>query len=198
MDLLPADVYTLPGWCSHIKADRLYNLVVETKPELSVELGVYGGRSFLPLALGHKANNKGRAVGVDPWSAKASVANYAPEDINYRWWINLDHESIYGHLQTALTEHSLHGHTEIKRCRSLDVVDAFGTETIDILHQDGNHSEVGSCLEVNRYCDKVKHNGFWVMDDTDWPSTKKAQNLLLECGFVMFEDYGNWAIFQRS
>jgi hypothetical protein len=39
--------------------------------------------------------------------------------------------------------------------------------------------------------------GYWVMDDTNWPSTTKAQQRILELGFKELEDHGEWKLFQK-
>lgn len=152
----------------------------------------------MPMALAHKARGKGRSVGVDPWLPMASTANYKPDDPNYRWWSALDHEAIYRCVVSALQEYKLHAFADVKRCYSRDAAEAFADESIDVMHQDANHSEPTSCEEVELYHNKVKHGGFWVMDDTDWVSTNKAQNLLLSKGYTLFEDHHKWRIYRRT
>jgi predicted O-methyltransferase YrrM len=63
----------LPGWCTKEKAYTLASLVIGTRPAVIVEVGVFGGRSFLPMALALKELGKGMAIGIDPWSPAASV-----------------------------------------------------------------------------------------------------------------------------
>ena len=72
---------------------------------------------------------------------------------------------------------------------------------IDVLHQDGNHSEESSSREVELWLSKMKPGGIWIMDDIDWKvgdkvGTAKAQGMLLQNGYVEVENYGGWAVFK--
>ena len=44
---------------------------------------------------------------------------------------------------------------------------------------------------------KVKKNGFWVFDDTNWETTQKAQKLLESYGYKEIFDSGSWKIYRR-
>jgi cephalosporin hydroxylase len=41
---------SIPGWCCREKAERMMDVVYETKPEICVEIGVFGGSSIYPTA----------------------------------------------------------------------------------------------------------------------------------------------------
>jgi hypothetical protein len=88
---------------------------------------------------------------------------------------------------------------DLWKCKSRDVASKFEDNSIDLLHQDSNHSEEISCEEVELYWNKVRPNGYWVFDDTDWPTTKKAQNLLLTKGYRVLKvgSDNKWTIFIR-
>ena len=58
-------------------------------------------------------------------------------------------------------------------------------------------SEKISCEEVELYHKKVKKNGIWVFDDTNWDTTKKAQELLVSYGYIEIYDSGTWKIYKR-
>jgi hypothetical protein len=45
---------------------------------------------------------------------------------------------------------------------------------------------------------KVKKNGFWVFDDTNWETTQKAQKLLESYGYKEIYDSGSWKIYKRT
>jgi len=44
------EVPNLYGWCSPEKAQHLVDLVLETKPQVCVDIGTFGGRSLFPVA----------------------------------------------------------------------------------------------------------------------------------------------------
>jgi hypothetical protein len=71
-------------------------------------------------------------------------------------------------------------------------------ESIDFLHQDSNHSEEISCEEVELYHSKVKPDGIWCFDDTDWSTTKKAQQLLLTKGYTEVYNAVSWKIYRKK
>ena len=83
------------------------------------------------------------------------------------------------------------------RAKSSEVYEKFTDESIDFLHQDSNHSEKISCEEVELYHKKVKKNGIWVFDDTNWDTTKKAQELLVSYGYEEIYDSGTWKVYKR-
>lgn len=43
---------------------------------------------------------------------------------------------------------------------------------------------------------KPRLGAFWIFDDIDWPTTRPAQQLLLQNGFYCVETYPQWALFQ--
>ena len=196
---LPDSIFTLNGWCTREKAEFLYNLVVKSESELTVELGVFAGRSLIPMALAHKAQGKGHVYGIDPWQKSASTQNYDTQDANYQWWNNLNHDAIYTCFLKSLHDYLVDDITTTIRTTSSahSTVDTFAPESIYILHQDGNHSEDTSCTEIELYTPKVRKGGYWVMDDTDWETTRKAQELILTKGFIEVHDAKAWKVYQK-
>ena len=39
--------------------------------------------------------------------------------------------------------------------------------------------------------------GITLADDTDWPTTRRAQEMLLERGFGVVEDHGAWRVYRK-
>jgi hypothetical protein len=196
--MLPESIFTLNGWCTREKADFLYNLVLKSESALTVELGVFAGRSLIPMALAHKALNKGVIYGIDPWEKSASTQNYPAEDANYQWWNTLNHDAIYTCFLKSLKDYDIEDITKVIKSKSKDSVDIFAPESIYILHQDGNHSEETSCNEIALYADKIRKEGYWIMDDTDWETTKKAQEFILTKGFIEVYDAKAWKVYQKT
>ena len=84
---------SLDGWCSTEKARALCNLVEEIKPKLILELGVFGGRSLVPMAITQKNIQCGISVGIDHWSYQSSLeGDDIGDDVEY--WKNLNYQSI--------------------------------------------------------------------------------------------------------
>lgn len=195
--IIEREIEKLPGWCTPEKGKRMSALARDA--HLCVELGVFGARSLISIALALRESryDMARVDGIDPYTPAASLegAN-APE--NDEWWSKLDYEAIAREAQTALYRLGLVPYAQLIRMRSCDVVDFYADGTLDLLHQDANHSEETSCEEVARWAPKIRPGGIWIADDTDWKSTQKAQRELVALGFVELEDHVTWKVYQRS
>lgn len=154
----------LDGWCSQQKAAFLIDLILKTKPEKVVEIGVYGGKSLVPMAYALKANNKGIAFGIDPWDSKES-AQWVRNEANSAFWSRVDHEAVFWALVNKIDQFSLENYIELIKCTSAD---AQPIEDIDILHIDGNHSDETSYIDVTKWVPLVKSGGKIIFDDMTW------------------------------
>lgn len=188
---------TMNGWCPVPKAKRLARLCADKPVRVGVELGVFAGRSLIAMAFGCSVNGFGHVEGVDPYDKRASLEG-ANDSANDDWWRSLDYDVIMREAIGAIARHELGPYVSVVRARSLDVVGRYADASVDVIHQDSNHSEEISCAEVRAFAPKVAPGGFWVMDDINWSTTKRAQELLAEIGFRRIEEYESWAIFQGN
>ena len=199
--MLPEDYTSIHGWCTIEKAHKLIEIATELHPNLIVELGVFGGRSLLALALAVKESGC-KVVGIDAWEKTASLEGENSKE-NDQWWGNLDYDAIFTYAKNLMKKHNVHKNTELWKAKSAEVVSRFDDESIDILHQDSNHSEKISCQEVELYWNKVSKNGVWIFDDVNWDTTKKAQELLVEKGYEEIymspatASSSAWKVFRR-
>src|SRR4051812_40782905 len=104
--MLEEVVLSLQGWCTPEKAMRLNELVKESGSMLTVELGVFGARSFIPLAIGHKEKGSGFAIGIDSWKKDTSLHG-TNDPANDEYWKNVDFKSVYRSVQQAIEENQL-------------------------------------------------------------------------------------------
>lgn len=173
------------GWCCLEKATKFVELILEHKPELCVEIGVFGGSSLIPQAMALKQNKKGKLIGIDPWANDSALEEMISEE-NRQWWAKLDLEDIYKHCQDNIAIYGLKDYCSLLRAKSEDVVEQFADESIDLLHIDGNHSEALSFKDATLYLPKVKVGGIIVFDDIWWTegdnnvTTRKAISYLLD------------------
>lgn len=185
---------TLHGWCSVPKAITLASSVIALRPAVSVEIGVYGGRSFLPIAMAHKEIGIGMAYGIDPWSARESeIGQVHPSDRDY--WSKLDHEIIYQHFSKSLVECGAASCAKILRQCSDD---ADVPDQIDLFHLDGNHSDQ-AVKDVEKFAPKIRVGGLAFMDDIHWSGggVERATAKLKSMGFIRLYDLDSGAVFQR-
>lgn len=194
--VIEQELPTMPGWCTPEKGKRM--AWYARGAELCVELGVFGGRSLVALALTLADQGFGRADGIDPFTASASLEG-SNDPANDEWWSKLNYEDIARSARETLQRLNLSpNYAQIIRMRSRDVVGLYEDGSIDVLHQDSNHSEEVSSEEVELWTPKMAPEGYWIFDDTNWPTTKKAQNALMGLGFVELEDHGDWKVYRKG
>ncbi len=151
------------GFCSEAKACGLVSLILEKKPQVVVEIGVWGGKSLVPMATA-VASYGGLVYGVDPWSNEESLVGMTDEN-NKFFWGNVDHESVLYALMFQLDELGLSPFVELIRATSENAPPIYG---IDFLHIDGNHSDETSYADVTKWVPLVKEGGTIVFDDIGW------------------------------
>ena len=189
-------VESLPGWCASEKAQRLFDLIVESNSQITVELGVFGGRSFIPMALAHKQKGTGFALGIDAWRKEVSLeGTNSPE--NNEYWSKINYTEVYRKCIHAIRVNEVDDFCSLIRMRSQDAGFLIADNVIDILHQDSAHNIETITAELNLWVHKVKIGGYWVADDLLWEEAKKGYAKLPEFGLEMIEDYHEWGIFKK-
>lgn len=193
-ETIESNLPNMDGWCSVEKGKVLAMLVLATKPAVCVEIGVWGGRSALPVALALRQNGSGKLIAIDSWSPQASVEGY--DKANSDWWKEQDHEAIYQKFLNTISRHQVGGFVEVVRSKSDDY--ALQTEC-QYLHVDGQHT-IQALNDVERYATKVSLHGIVVMDDIEWSGggVAKAVERLKEIGFQELFKLGTGAVFQRT
>ncbi len=188
--LIHSDKYkNIHGWCTQEKALKIIEYI---KPnDICVELGVFGGKSLLPISF----MTKNTVFGIDAWEKNASLEGKNDKS-NDEWWEKIEYDQMYNYTLELFNKYNCKN-VKLLRMKSSDAIDNFENNSIDFLHQDSNHSEEISCNEVELYHEKVKINGIWVFDDTNWKTTKKAQDLLLTHGYEELYDSGEFKIYKR-
>lgn len=193
-EIIDRELPKLPGWCTPEKGRRMAELA--RGASLCVELGVFGGRALVAMALSLAEQGFGLVDGIDPFTPGAALEGTNAKE-NDTWWSNLDYEAVAYAAQAGLCRLGLYRHSRLVRMRSSEVVGYYDDETVDVLHLDANHSEETSCEDVALWAPKIRPGGYWIFDDTDWVSTRKAQRELMALGFDRIEDHETWVVFQR-
>lgn len=192
--------FTLPvrleGWMDADRGIELTELILEHKPEVVVEIGVFGGRSLICQALALREIGRGIIYGIDPW--KTEAATEGESDANAKWWTkNVNLHDIHRGAMEAIWRLGLEEWAVIIRAKSQHVPMLFAGG-LDWVTLDGNHSETASCRDVLMYAPMLNKGARVYMDDCDWPSTQKAQELLLKwCEVERVSSDGHYKIFKR-
>ena len=190
----------LHGWCSKEKALNFIDLILEVKPKLCVEIGVFGGSSIYPVAATLKSIGQGVVFGIDPWDKFECIRYFDPNEdaADLNWWGQVNLSYIYDSYLNMLKGHGLDTICITKKTTSELAVRDFLDGSIDILYIDGNHCEMVSANDVILYLPKVRHGGYIWMNDTLWEQTQHSVDLLLEaCDVVKTIDNGNCILFRK-
>lgn len=185
----------MEGWTTPERCIEMCDLVIETRAQCVVEIGVFAGRSLLAQAFGmrHLALG-GKVYGIDPWKKEDCLEG--ENEANKEYWSKLDLHHIHKLAVETIWQHHLDEYAVLIQSASQNCEKLFGYATIDILNIDGCHSEIASCRDVITYLPKVRKGGFVWFDDCKWPSTEKALELMdAQCDRV--KDAGEYRLYRK-
>ena len=195
VDRIPVD---LGGGCPLSKSFLMSYLTLEFNLRNYVEIGVYRGRSFFPMAYSVQLTG-GIAYGIDPYEYQAAKEYDLAEDISIsvnNFMASLDFPEIYNVVKNLQQELGLSDNSEIVRQPSSQAIEYFQQNniTIDMLHINGNHDTMQVMEDIDLYLPFVRNGGFVVMDDINFDSVKPAVNRLKRKFDIVFNN-GQFAIF---
>lgn len=179
------------GGSSPVKALVMADLIQLSQADLSVEVGVYRGRSFLPQAAAFRHLGRGRAIGVDPYDPEAAVQTDAHEvgPAVVEWARTQDWDGLYRELIERIERLGLRDHAELIRETSEAAAPRFDATSIGVLHIDGNHDRAAVELDIRLWLPKVQPGGFVVLDDVSWASVRPVHDHLCATTERVFEIY---------
>lgn len=169
----------MEGWATADKACAMAELILTSKPQVVVEIGVFGGRSLIPQAMALRENNSGMVYGIDAWKKDVAIEG-VNDQANDDWWAKLDLEGIHRSCVEHIWRNGLDTWCCLIRSPSQNCKHLW--QHIDILHIDGNHSEVSSVRDVENYLPLVKPGGYVWFDDVNWATTQRALAMVKEQG----------------
>lgn len=190
----------LEGWCSTEKALKLVEVIITHKIDQVIEIGIYGGKSLVPMALAVKeVNPNGRCIGIDAWDTKVAVQEKTSEG-NDEWWSRLDIIRIKNDFLKYLCESSLAGIIRIIELPATESLAIFRRwryrNQFGLIHIDGNHSARQSLRDLKMAYSVLPANGIIVLDDINWHTLAKTHKWLIKRSKTIFEagDYGIYQI----
>jgi hypothetical protein len=176
------------GGSSLVKLFLLAELIINEELETIVEIGVYRGRLFLPLAGLMTALGRGKAIGIDPYTVADAVQNDVKrEGLDLVTWPEtIDWEGIHDEVRGGMARWETEAHSELLRARSDEVTDHFSAGQIDLIHVDGNHDMAAVTRDLELFLPLMKPGGILVMDDIAWPSITPVYERLVEEHELLF------------
>lgn len=192
----------LEGWTEPARACEMAELVIDTRPQVVVEIGTFGGRSAIAQAFALRQNNQGVIYCIDPWRLEYAVEGEWSD--NAKWWQeNINIEEVHRKCMQAIWAHNLDPWMVVIRAASQYCHQLF--PAINVLLVDGNHSEVASLRDVQLYVPHVVSGGHIWADDTDWQirdgekviqSTQKAVEFI-EQSCEQMKQIGNMRLYRK-
>lgn len=186
----------MEGWSSIEKCIALAGCVTELKAAISVDLGTFGGRAWLALAMAHREQKKGVAYGVDPLDSPCANEGDGHDAAHIKYWAAMNWERIYqGTMKAAIP---LREYARFYQMPSRVAYKLFDKASINALHQDSNRCEKVSCEEVELWLPLMAPDAYWIQDDAHDPRRAKSQQMLLDAGWELTLAYPTWKIFQNK
>ncbi len=188
-------------WCTKEKAELIMDLIVLERPKKCVEIGVFDGSSFLPIAATLKYLRKGKAYAIDPWSNYEATRFMDEWDPNREWWEKVDMKLVYKSYQKMLKSWKLESYCNILKETSESAADKVSE--IDFLHMDGNYSHEISMADARNYLPKVKIGGYILFSNLffsvngDQPKMDAFFYLLDSCEIVCEIDNNNAVLLKK-
>ncbi len=183
------------GWSTLDKAGCLIDYVDELCQDfpnpVCVEIGVYGGKSTLPMALELKRHARGKLYAIDPWSNEEATKGY--DGPNYDYWSTIDLNHIRGIYDTVLDSSKLRDYVTT----IADTSDNAPTiENINLLYIDGQHTDQ-AIRDANKYASQVVIGGYCIVDDVTWGDVARVPDVLESMGFVYVHSVDTAAVFKK-
>lgn len=149
------------GWCTEGKAQALYDLVLKSDSMITIELGVFAGKSLIPMALAHREKKSGFVIGIDAYSS-AVCTEGSNSPLNDDWWKNkVDLHKIYHQSIDNINRFKVDDYACIVKMRSQDAAKImFRHNHIDIIHQDSNHNPETILEEAKLWTPFLKTGGY--------------------------------------
>jgi predicted O-methyltransferase YrrM len=161
------------GWCTEEKARWLAALVTKRRVTSALEIGVFGGKSLLPIAAAMTCRG-GVAYGVEPWSREVSIAE--PTSIhNDLWWTSVDMRVVKSKFYVAVARLGLASQVRMLELSSDEAQRVLAEKRFQLIHIDGSHAPGQSLRDVKQWSPLLSTGGVLVLDDVCWPSLKDAR-----------------------
>ena len=180
-------LYGVGAWTSHLHF--AYDLVAVMKPALLVELGVDRGESYFAFCQAAAENQTGtRCFGIDTWRGDQHSGGY--DETTFA--------QVTEHNRTHFETFSI-----LLRSSFDDALTQFESESIDVLHLDGLHTETAVRHDVQSWLPKLRTGGVLLLHDVrvrnkDFGVWKIWAELQQQSRSWTFEDGPGLGVWQKA
>jgi predicted O-methyltransferase YrrM len=197
-------IANVDGWCTPTKATKLFELASAPECLLAVEIGVFGGKSLLPVATAFAQKKAGRIYGIEPWDNLVAVETVTNE-ANDEWWRTVDLIAIKRNFLKHVADLQLEEYIRLLEVPSDAAISIFQSNRysgkINLVHIDGAHSVEQSVFDSSYWLKLLSPGGYLVLDDINWPSVAIAYEFLKIAATMTYsvgnDVDGHFAIFQK-
>ena len=194
LEYFTGPMLSLDGWCPTDKALKIYTTIKSlSAPLAGVEIGVFGGRSLIPAAMGARDGPGGHILGVDPYSA-AAAQEFSNAQAETEWWGALDYDAHFQRCDAEIARLELRNFCGIARSTSQAVSHLFAD--LNYAHIDGNHNEAAVRRDLVHWLPKILVGGILVLDDTNDVEIRAAMTIM-NSTWVKIWGTPTWEIWTR-
>lgn len=173
------------GGSSANKAFTFAELILANDLTRYVEIGVYRGRSLLPVAAVFRYRGRGTAIGIDPWSVseavQGDVSAFPAEAATVNDFVKAtDWDALYQEVADRVRALDLTPYCQLVRATASDAAASIPDHSVGLLHIDGNHDADAVRRDLEEYLPKVKAGGFLMLDDASWATVQPTLEFLRE------------------
>lgn len=198
-----AEIMALEGWCPKEKALWTYNAIrhiADGGPVSITEVGVFGGRWLLTAAVAIRDSDVGGyfggyALGIDPYSKAGGSEGWAVDSEHNVWWSTVDLHTVRDKALAAIEQLMLSRWCGIVQSPAECVAKVVHCNQ-QIIHIDGNHSEVASVRDVHTWIPKLAIGGLLILDDCHWETVQSARKIL-QTRLKLSHQADTWEVYQR-
>lgn len=145
------------GWTPINQVVAILQLIEKRRSRYIVDINVFGGRSFLPLAFAAKKIN-GIAVAIDSFTLTESSEQL------FKDYAHLDFNVLKARLQNKVNAYGLKKHVKFI-FKDPDFVSMKLPKDIDLLHLSTHSGRFAALTNLRKYNRKVKKNGLLWLEE---------------------------------
>lgn len=183
------------GWCTDEKAEAIVNILRDIPNPVCVEIGVFGGRSAVPVL--YSLKEAGHLYAIDPWSNEEASRGYQPRDAEY--WSNIPLNQFEQVFRRAIKDADVEDKVTVLKQTS-DKAAIPDDLAIDYLHIDGQHTPQ-LIHDINKYASKVRVGGYCILDDVvnndNYWNIEYIREYIRSLGFYLITAVDKAIIYKR-